>query len=63
MIKTLYSGVVVHGRNYNKEMDCCLRASSILYTRLYESSERVYMANRRPVTRLSKNREIPELLG
>ena len=35
---------------YNKEMDDCIRASSLLYARLFESCERVHMADKRPTT-------------
>ncbi len=33
---------------HNKEMDDCIRASSLLYARLFESCERVHMADKRP---------------
>ena len=35
---------------HNKEMDDCIRASSLLYARLFESRERVHMADKRPTT-------------
>ena len=35
---------------HNKEMDDCIRASSLLYARLFESCERVHMADKRPTT-------------
>ena len=35
---------------YNKEMDNCIRASGVLYARLFELGQRVYMANQRPTT-------------
>ena len=35
---------------YNKEMDNCIRASSVLYARLLEFSQRIYMADERPTT-------------
>ena len=38
---------------YHKEMDACIRASSILYGRLFEHSERIRVANRRSNTRIS----------
>ena len=38
---------------YHKEMDACIRASSILYARLFEHSERIRVANRRSNTRIS----------
>ena len=38
---------------YHKEMDACIRASSILYARLFEHSERIHVADRRSKTRLS----------
>ena len=31
---------------YHKEMDTCIRASSILYSRLFEHSERIRVADR-----------------
>jgi hypothetical protein len=43
---------------YSEEMDSCLRSSSLLYARLFTSSERIHVADRRSKTRLSKNREI-----
>ena len=41
---------------YHKEMDACIRASSILYARLFEHSERIRVADRRSKTEISKNR-------
>ena len=38
---------------YYKEMDNCIRSSSILYARLFEHSERIRMADRRSDTRIS----------
>jgi len=38
---------------YYKEMDNCIRSSSILYTRLFEHSERIRVADRRSDTRIS----------
>ena len=38
---------------YFREMDNCIRSSSILYTRLFEHSERIRMADRRSDTRIS----------
>ena len=38
---------------YSKEMDNCIRASSLLYARLFEHSERIRVADRRSKTRLS----------
>ena len=35
---------------YNKEMDNCIRASSVLYARLFEFSQRIHMADERPTT-------------
>ena len=35
---------------YSKEMDNCIRASGVLYARLFELGQRVYMANQRPTT-------------
>lgn len=35
---------------YNKEMDNCIRASSILYARLFEFSQRIHMADERSTT-------------
>ena len=40
---------------YFREMDACIRASSILYSRLFEHSERICMADRRSKTKVSKN--------
>ena len=41
---------------YYREMDNCIRSSSILYSRLFEHSERIRMADRRSKTEISKNR-------
>ena len=49
--------------DYNKEMDCCLRASSILYARLFELGERIHLADTRYEAELSADREISRLLG
>ena len=38
---------------YFKEMDNCIRSSSILYSRLFEHSERIRVADRRSDTRIS----------
>ena len=38
---------------YFKEMDNCIRSSSILYSRLFTRCERIRVANRRPNTRIS----------
>ena len=38
---------------YYKEMDNCIRSSSILYSRLFTRCERIRVANRRPNTRIS----------
>ena len=38
---------------YYKEMDNCIRSSSILYARLFDHSERIRMADRRSDTRIS----------
>ena len=38
---------------YHKEMDACIRASSILYARLFEHSERIRVADGRSDTRIS----------
>ncbi len=38
---------------YFKEMDNCIRSSSILYSRLFEHSERIRMADGRSNTRIS----------
>ena len=35
---------------HNKEMDDCIRASSVLYARLFEFSQRIHMADKRPAT-------------
>ena len=35
---------------HNKEMDDCIRASSVLYSRLFEFSQRIHMADKRPTT-------------
>ena len=43
---------------YFGEMDSCLRSSSLLYARLFASSERIHVADRRSKTRLSKDREV-----
>ena len=43
---------------YSEEMDSCIRASSLLYARLFTPSERIHVADRRSKTRLPKNREI-----
>ena len=40
---------------YFREMDNCIRASSILYSRLFEHSERIRVADRRSKTEISKN--------
>ena len=47
--------------DYNKEMDCCLRASSILYARLFELGERIHLADTRYEAELSADREISRL--
>ena len=49
--------------NYNKEMDNCIRSSSLLYARLFEFGERVFLADEGSVTRLSKDWEVSGLLG
>ena len=41
---------------YYKEMDNCIRSSSILYSRLFEHSERIRVADRRSKTEVSKNK-------
>ena len=41
---------------YFGEMDACIRASSILYSRLFEHSERIRVADRRSKTEVSKNK-------
>ena len=41
---------------YYREMDNCIRSSSILYSRLFEHSERIRVADRRSKTEISKNR-------
>jgi len=41
---------------YHREMDDCIRSSSILYSRLFEHSERIRVADRRSKTEVSKNR-------
>ena len=41
---------------YHREMDACIRASSILYSRLFEHSERIRVADGRSKTEISKNR-------
>ena len=38
---------------YFREMDNCIRSSSILYSRLFEHSERIRMADGRSNTRIS----------
>ena len=38
---------------YFREMDNCIRSSSILYARLFEHSERIRVADRRSDTRIS----------
>ena len=38
---------------YHKEMDACIRASSVLYARLFEHSERIRVADGRSDTRIS----------
>ena len=48
---------------YNKEMDNCIRASSLLYSRLFELGERIHMANQRSTARLSEDYTISTLLG
>jgi|TARA_Y100000310_G_scaffold326920_1_gene392509 hypothetical protein len=48
---------------YNQEMDNCIRASSILYARLFELGERIHMADERSNAELSAYREISKLLG
>ena len=35
---------------YNKEMDNCIRASSLLYSRLFEFSQRIHMADKGSTT-------------
>ena len=48
--------VQLEGNNlglYFKEMDNCIRSSSILYSRLFEHSERIRVADRRSDTRIS----------
>ena len=35
---------------YNKEMDDCIRASSVLYSRLFEFSQRIHMADKGSTT-------------
>ena len=35
---------------HNKEMDDCIRASSLLYARLFEFDQRIYMADTRSTT-------------
>ena len=40
---------------YYQEMDSCIRASSLLYARLFTPSERIHVANRRSKTTLSKD--------
>ena len=48
----------IDNRDHIEEMDCCLRASSVLYSRLYELSKRVHLADRRPTPRVSANNQI-----
>ena len=48
---------------YNKEMDDCIRASSVLYSRLLELGERIHLANQRSTARLSEDYTISTLLG
>ena len=48
----------IDNRDHIEEMDCCLRASSVLYSRLYELSKRVHLADRRPTSRVSANNQI-----
>ena len=38
---------------YHRELDNCIRSSSILYSRLFEHSERIRVADRRSDTRIS----------
>ena len=48
--------VQLEGNNlglYFKEMDYCIRSSSILYSRLFTRCERIRVANRRSNTRIS----------
>ncbi len=40
---------------YYRAMDDCIRSSSILYSRLFEHSERIRMADRRSKTEIPKN--------
>ena len=47
----------------NKEMDCCHRPSSILHTRLFAYSERIHVADRGSVTRISTHYKVSRLLG
>ena len=35
---------------YNKEMDNCIRASSLLYSRLFELGERIHLADKGSTT-------------
>ena len=35
---------------YNKEMDNCIRTSSLLYSRLFEFSQRIHMADKGSTT-------------
>ena len=53
----------IKNRYYTEEMDNCIRASSVLYARLFEFGERVYLADEGSIAELSKDREIFELLG
>ena len=48
---------------YNQEMDNCIRASSLLYSRLFELGERIHLANQRSTARLSEDYTISTLLG
>ena len=41
---------------YFREMDACIRASSILYSRFFDHSERIRVADGRSKTEISKNR-------
>ena len=46
-----------------KQMDSCYSSSCLLHTRLFTYSERIHVADRRPVARISKNNEVSRLLG
>ena len=35
---------------YNQEMDDCIRASSVLYSRIFEFSQRIHMADKGSTT-------------